>query len=230
MNNKKVVIGVIVAIAVVCVAILVKSPASKGVLKTSVMPAMAKSSVKIPGKMPAKAPVKAPAVKTFQKDMGGLTVKMLNSKSKETPVRIMAFKAVDEKSGIYAATLTANRMQDLPEGSYAFVIDTVPQKLYKDIKVRNGTETVTDIGATGSVNIKALNSKKKDASISVKIMHQKSSLMVAAANTNRPFEIVPGIYNIEIETLPRQAKNDIKIEGGKETVLDLGVVSGALIV
>ena len=224
MKNKNIVIGIIVAVAVVCVAILIKSPASKGVLKSAAMPASAKTSAK----SPAKAPAKEPAKKVFSKDMGGLTVKMLNSKSREISARVRAFRVVDEKSSVYAASLSANKMQELTDGSYDIEIDTVPQKLYKNIRVHSGKETIEDIGATGAINIKAINSSKKDAVYPVKVMPARSNASLITGTTNKPVEIIPGVYDIEIGTVPAQFKKDVKVEAGKETIIDLGCATGSL--
>ena len=172
-----------------------------------------------------------PAKKIFQKGVGGLTVRVKSSSDKYQNLRIRAFNADNKNSSVFIAAFNTERMQELTPGIYDLEIETTPAQIYKNVTVGEGKETVQDLGAvTGSVNIKALNSKNKEASIPVKVMRQKSNLMVAAFTTNKPLEIVPGVYNLEIETLRYQTKNDVKIEAGKETMLDLGVASGSLIV
>lgn len=222
MKNKAVVAGVVVAVVVLAI-IFIKHPFTHG--KAANKAVQAAKAEK--GKPAAALPVK----KTFAKGMGALTVKVKGSNDKPQNLKIRAFSAGNKNSSVFVAAFATERMQELFPGNYDLEIETTPAQIYKNVYVSEGKETVQDLGAaTGSINIKALNSKNKDASIPAKIMRQRSKLMVAAVTTNKPFEIVPGVYDIDIETLPRQTKNDVRIEGGKETALDLGVVSGALLV
>jgi hypothetical protein len=176
-----------------------------------------------------KAAATVPDKKTFQKGMGGLSVKAKNSKGSDMSLRVKAFRSDGSSSSVFVSAFASARMQELSPGTYDIELDTVPAKIFKDIKVSDGKETVEDLGAlTGAINVKALNSKKKEMYVLFRTTYPKSNLLVATATTNRPLETIPGVYNVEIETLPRQVKNDVKVEGGKETIVDLGIVSGAL--
>ena len=222
MKNKAVV--VVIAVVVIVLGIIF-------IKNTFVHSKAAKKTAPVVKGEKSKSAVAMPAKKVFQKGMGGLTVRVKGSGDKYQNLKVRAFSADNKNSSVFFAAFGTERMQDLTPGTYDIEIETTPAQIYKNVSVSEGKETVQDLGAiTGSLNIKALNSKKKDASIPVKVMRQKSNLMAAAVTTNRPLEIAPGAYNIEIETLPHQAKNDVKIEGGKETVLDLGVVSGSLVI
>ena len=222
MKKKIVIIAIVIVVAVLTV-VFVRKPSSVGKTVKKTAPAAAKAKTRETSAIPAK--------KTFSKGMGGLTVKIKGSNDKPQSLRIKAFSADSGISSVFSTTFTSDRMQELLPGTYDIEIDTVPAKIYKNINVSEGKETVQDLGVvTGSLEVKALNSKKRDAPISVKIIRPKSNLTVTAVMANRPIEIVPGLYNVDIETLPRQTKNDVKIEGGKETVLDLGVVSGSLMI
>ena len=220
MKNKTV-ISVIAVLAVVLVVIFIKHSFTHGkATKKTVSAAKA-------GKSRSEILTK----KVFSKGMGGLTVKVKGSNGKSQNLRIRAFNVDSKNSSVFVAAFSTERMQELLPGTYDLEIETIPNKIYKNVSVGKGEETVQDLGAvTGSINIKALNSKKKEAFVIAKIVYPKSNLIVTAVTTNRPVEIVPGVYNIELETLPRQIKNDVKIEGGKDTVLDLGVVSGSVVV
>jgi hypothetical protein len=122
-------------------------------------------------------------------------------------------------------------MQELLPGIYDIEVETIPAKICKNINVSEGKETVYDLGSvTGAVIIKALNSKKKAISLPVRISNPKNNLTVTSITANRPVEILPGVYNIEINTMPRQVRRDVRIDNGRETVIDLGVVSGSMIV
>ncbi len=221
MKNKNLIVGLAVVVLIIIGIIFVVKPltSKKAVKKTPVAMKAEKGKPQIPAK------------KTFSKDMGGLTVKALDSKNKEISIKAKAFKSIDSKSSIYVASLVSGRMQELAPGNYDIEIDTAPQMIYKNIGVSSGKETVEDLGhLTGSINIKALNAKKKDASFPVRILHTKSNIVVTSTNTNMTIEISPGIYDVEIGTTPIQFKKDVKIEAGKEHVLDLGCTTGILTV
>ncbi|MDD5137014.1 MAG: hypothetical protein PHN63_06690, partial [Candidatus Omnitrophica bacterium] len=215
------IIVVAVAAAALAIIFILHRPLSGG-------KAAKKAAASVRGESPKTI---VPAKKTFQKGMGGLTVSIKNAANKPQYLRIKAFNADGKKTSIFVAAFGAERMKELPAGRYDIELDTVPAQIYKGIEVKEGKETVEDLGPiTGSLTVKALNSKKKEASVSVKIINAKSDIMVAVIAANRPAEIVPGVYNADIETLPRQTIKDIRVDGGKETVVDLGVVYGTLTV
>ncbi len=217
--------NIFIAIVIIVIAVAVIF-----VTKTSAPNRAAKKGVVVKqDKIKGKAAVAIPEKKVFQKGMGGLTVKAKNSKGGDIGLRVKAFRSEDRSSSVFVASFSSQKMQELSPGTYDIELDTVPAKIFKNIKVSEGSETVEDLGAlTGAINVKALNSKKKAMYVLFKITYPKSNLTIATAAANRPFEIVSGVYDIEIETLPRQVKKEIRVDSGKETTLDLGIVSGAL--
>jgi len=219
MLNKKLVIVVIAIIAFIGLIIITKAVSSKGKgNKPAVTAAQAKKDL-------GKAPVK----KMISKGRGALTVKILNSKRVEVPVRLKAFKSVDKSSSIYMASFVAGRMQELTPGDYDIEIDLVPQRIYKGIRVSEGKETVQDLGClTGALYIKTVNSKKAVAPYPIRVLYPKSGEMVMAFMTNKSMDVAPGVYDIEIGTSPRIIKNNVKVESGKENIMDLGCVTGSL--
>ena len=218
MKNKILIIGIITAIAIIAGIFFVAKPS--GAKKAKAAAAAAKTEK-----------AAAQAQKTFSKGMGGFTAKVLNSKGKEVFLKAKAFSAVDARSSVFKAALTTNRMLELSPGTYDIEVDTTPQKIYKNIKVAADRENVLDLGCpTGSIVIKALNSKKKEASYLIRLVTPKTNILVTAGTTNRPLDVMPGIYDVEIDTLPRMVKKSVKLEAGKETVVDLGAVAGGLIV
>ena len=221
MKNKNLIVGLVVAAIVVIGILFVARPfTAKSGTKKSVSAMKAQAAKPI-----------VPIKRTFAKDMGGLTIKVLDSKNRDMVLRVMAFKSIDSRSSIYAASFTSNIMQELAPGNYDIEIDTLPQMIHKGISVSKGKETVQNLGhLTGSINVKALNAKKKDASFPVRILYAKSNITAVSTSTNRTIEIVPGIYDIEIAALPVQLKKDIRIDAGKEAALDIGCVTGTLIV
>lgn len=221
MLNKKLIIGIVAIIAFIGLIVVTKAVFSKGKgKKAAVTAAQAKKAL---GKVPAK--------KMISKGKGALTVKILNSKKVEVPVRLKAFKALDRNSSVYMASFVAGRVQELAPGEYDIEIDLVPQRIYKGIRVSEGKETVEDLGClTGALYIKTANSKKAIAPYPIKVLYSKSGEMVMAFMTNKSMDVAPGIYDIEIGTSPRMYKNNVKVEAGKENIMDLGCVTGALTV
>ena len=172
-----------------------------------------------------------PAKRPISKDKGVLTVKIVDSKKKEMYFRIKAFRALDHRSSISEAAFVANRPYELPPGNYDLEIDTTPPKIYKNVTVAKGRERMENLGAiTGAINIKALDAKRRDARYPVNILNSKSKAIIMAGMTNRPFELMPGIYDIDIATLPHQIKKDVKVKAGSETFIDLGFNIGGILV
>ena len=220
---KKNLIAVSVAVAVVLIIgiVFIAKPFAKKrpVAKTSV------------AQKAAKAPAKAPAKKAISKDMGGLTVRILNSKNQDAFLRIRAFKASDSRSSVFMASFTSNRMVELLPGNYDIEVDTIPQKIFKGMSVAKGRETVEDLGrVSGSLVVKMLNSKKRDAAYPMRILYPRSNMAVTSAMTNRPVEVLAGSYDVEIGIMPKIVETNVRIESGKDTVLDLGAVTGAIVV
>lgn len=221
MRNKKLVIAIIAIVVFIGFILVTKALLSKGKGKKAVPPA-----AQVKGNL-GKAPVK----KIISKGKGALTVKILNSKNAEIPMRVKIFKVTDPNSSIYTASTVGGRMQELLPGAYDIEIDTVPQKIFKNIKVNEGKETVQDLGCvTGALIIRTINAKKAPAYYPLRILYGKTNEMVTAFMTNKTLEIVPGVYDVEIGTSPRQYKKDVKVEGGKETIADLGCLTGILVV
>lgn len=221
MRNKKVIIGIVLLVAFIALILIIKAAISKtgGKQKT----AAAATAKKTLGK--------AQAAKIISKGKGALTVKMLNSKNVEVPLKYKAFKVVDNKSSIYMASSVGGRMQELMPGTYDIEIDTVPQKIAKNIKVSEGKETIENLGCvSGSLTVRTLTAKKTAASYPIRILYPNGGDMITAYISNRSIEVVPGSYDVEIGIAPRIYKKDIKVDAGKETVMDLGCVTGTLLV
>lgn len=220
MRNKKLIIGIIVTVAFIGFIMVIKAMVSSAKGKKVVATTQAKPALK-----------KALAKKLISKGKGALTVKILNHKNAEIPMRIKMFKVADSKSSVYAASTAGSRMQELLPGTYDIEVDTVPQKIFKNLKVNEGKETVENLGCvTGSLIVKTVNAKKAPAYYPLRILYGKTNEMVTASMTNKAVEIVPAIYDIEIGTSPRLYKKDVRIEAGKEVMVDLGCLTGTLVV
>jgi hypothetical protein len=220
MRNKKLIIGIVIAVAFIGFILITKTILSKAMGRKPV--AAAKG---------AKDIVKAPLKKVISKGKAGLTVKILNSKNMEIPIKIRAFKVIDGRSSVYASSSVGGRMQEVAPGTYDIEVDTVPQKIFKNIKAVQGRENVENLGCvTGSLIIKTVNSKKAAAFYPMRILYPNAGDMVTAYMTNKAIEIIPGVYDIEIGTSPRQYKKGVRVDAGKEVVVDLGCVAGTILV
>lgn len=186
------------------------------------------ASVPQKGKQPA--PI-ASAKKGFAPGMGGLTVKVVNAKNAPVPVRIKAFFAVDQRSSIFRAIFPSNVMQELSAGTYDLQIDAVPPMIYRGVTVAAGRETVQNMGClTGTLVVKAINAKQKPAAYPVRILYAGTKMAVTAVIANKPVEVGPGTYDIEVGMVPLLVKKDVKVEIAKEAVIDLGCMVGDLMV
>ncbi len=221
MLNKKLIMAVVVIIALIGSIIVIKGVLSS---KKGKKTAPAASTKGLPGK-------KVIAKKAISKGKGGLTVKIFNYKNAEIPMRAKIFRAVNADSSVYASSTVGGRMTELIPGTYDIEVDTVPQKIFKNVKVNEGKETIKDLGCvTGALIVKTINSKKAPAYFPLRVLYGKTNDMVTAFMTNKSLEIIPGTYDIEIGTSPRQYKKDVRVEGGKESIVDLGCLTGTLIV
>jgi hypothetical protein len=227
MKNKSLIIAAAVIIAIIGIIFIAKPFSAKKAAKKAAPQAAA-----VKGKMPQVMPAAPTSVKkTFSKGMGGMTVRMMNVKNKEMPVRLKVFRSDNGKSSIYIGSAMASRMQELAPGTYDIEIDTVPQMIYKKINISANKETVEEIGAmTGAVNVKAISPSKKDAAYSVRVNYPGTDIAVIAGITNRPIEVLAGKYDLVIGTLPQQVRKNVNIEKGKEKILDLGLSTGTLTV
>ncbi|MCX5667464.1 MAG: hypothetical protein NTY34_04035 [Candidatus Omnitrophica bacterium] len=221
MRNKKLIAGIIVLIAFVGIILFSKAIATKAkAMKTTASAAQVKKNLK-----------KTAAQKVISKGKGGLTVRIVNSKNVEIPMRIKTFRVIDAGSSVYAASLVGGRMQEVTPGTYDLEVDSVPQKIFKNIKVAEGRETIEDLGCvTGSITVRTLSAKKTAAYYPMRVLYSRTNDMVTAYMTNKTMEIVPGVYDIEIGTYPRLYKKDIRVIPGKEVIIDMGCVAGSLTV
>ena len=221
MGNKKIIIGIVILTVFVGFILFVRAIASKANVKKAAAPAVQVN----------KGFKKAAAQKVISKGKGALTVRIVNSKNMEIPMKIKAFRAIDGRSSVYATSFVGGRMQELAPGTYDIEVDSVPQKIFKNIKVNGTKETVEDLGCvTGSITVRTLNTKKVPAYYPMRILYSNGNDMVTAYMTNKTMEIVPGVYDIEIGVSPRVYKKDVKVEAGKEVIIDMGCVVGSLIV
>lgn len=222
-KNKKLIGGLILAAAII---IGLSAAQKHAVLKNKAVKS-AQPAVNKAVKTAAAVTVK----KAISKGKGGLTIKIMDSKNKEMALRATAFKSQSADSSIYTNSFIINKMVELLPGNYDIEIATTPPVLYKNIKVVMGEENVEKIGSiTGSVNVKVLDARMKPAPYPIRVMYTKTNDLVAGTSGNRPVEVISGIYDVEIGTLPRQVKTDVKVDAGKEALIDLGCVSGTLTV
>ena len=220
MSNKKLLIGIIVVIAFVGF-----------IMFTKVLTPKTKSIQTAPTVQAKKDSKKVPAQKVISKGKGALTIRIVNSRKAEIPMRIKAFKVIDARSSVYATSSVGGRMQEVMPGAYDIEIDTIPQKILKNIRVAQGKETIEDLGCvTGSLAVRTLNVKKAPAYYPMRILYPKTNDMVTAYMTNKSIDIVPGVYDIEVGTSPRLYKKGVKVDSGKDTIIDMGCVVGSLTV
>lgn len=213
MKDKKLVIAAIAFLVVVAIGLffIVKPKDAK-------QPAKPAAAGKVSKAVPAPESKKA-----ISKDMGALIVKLTGSKGTDVTLRMKVFRHVDSRSSILAGMHTTNRAIELSPGTYDIEIETMPAKIYKGVNVAKGRETVENLGrVTGSLEVKAAGPGNKAVSYPVRVLHSKTTVPAATGVSNRPIELVAGVYDVEIGSMPKQVRKDLKIEAGKEQTLDAG--------
>lgn len=236
-------VTVIIAIALIAaIFVLVKKPhiltsiknkikaAAKAPAKAAAATPAAKAAATAPVAKAGQKPAVAAPQKPISKDRGALTVKAVTWNNQPAAYKMRAFRVTDKRSSEYIEPITANKTSELLPGAYDLVIDTLPQKIYKGVKVDLGKETVEDIGCmAGAMKVNILNAKGKPATYPMRVMHAKTNIMVTALTASKaPVELLPGIYDLEVGTTPKEFRRNVKIESGKETAIDLGCITGSL--
>lgn len=220
MGNKKLIAGIIILIVLGGLILFFKAVVAKPKIKKAAIAAQAKKDLKKPA-----------AQRVISKGKGALTVKIANSKNTEIPMKIRLFRVIDRGSSVYTASSVGGRMQEVAPGTYDIEVDTVPQKVFKNVKVSEGKWIIKDLGCImGSITVKTLNARKTAAYYPMRIFYSKTNDMATAYTTNKAVEIVPGVYDIEIGTSPRMYKKNVKVSAGKEVIIDMGCVAGSLTV
>lgn len=189
-----------------------------------------------------KGPVQKPAVaksvkdkaqpkKVFAKGMGSLTVMLQDSKGKPMALRIQAFRTDGSKISNHILTSATGRAMELPAGTYDVVFDTSPAVMYKGVRVSESVEKTEDAGCmTGSVFVRARDAKMKEARYAVRVRLPNLGSSIAAGSSNRPIEVMKGVYDIEVGTTPVRIFKGVKVTACKETGLDIKSVPGILVV
>lgn len=226
MKNKNLMIGLVAGAILVLAIILIARPLF--VKKTAAKITPEQSSAPA-AKAPDTAPKEA-VKKTFPKGKGGLTLKMINSRNEAAPMRAKLFKSIDARLSHYASTVILNSESEVLAGTYDVEINTTPQKIYKGVTISDGGETVEDVGATGALNVKAWDYKNSPAFFPISISQSGTGIAITTFASNQPLELLPGTYDIDVETRPRQSRKDVRVEPGKETMLDIGCTTGGIFV
>jgi hypothetical protein len=175
--------------------------------------------------------MRAEAKKVFRNGMGGLMIKLAGAYGSDKMQRVRVFKANGPRSSSYVRTFSTNRTQEMLPGVYDIELDTMPPVIYKGVNVTKEKETIEDIGCiTGNVTVKAVSVSKKPLLFPVRLFYPDSGMIAAVANVNRTFEVLSGTYDIEIVTAPVQLRKAFVVESGKDNEIDLGMITGILII
>jgi len=229
MKNKNMfVVAGIVILLILAVVLVLRPSVNK---KQPVKKQAAKETVTAQAKKTALPAPKPAAKREIPKDVGLLIVKASGSNNKPTYAGIRIFKVLDSQSSLFYVSGTSNAFIKLPPGNYDIELNALPPKLYKNVKVAPGQENVVDLGAvTGSLKIRIVDQAGKNENYDVKVFHAKSRNIVCSVASNRSIELLPGIYDLEITTLPPDTRKDVKVEAGKENLVDAGSITGTLTV
>ncbi len=224
MKKKNLMVGLVVVAVAVAALIVLRPVISKKKAEKPVSPALKGAAAKA-----VKPAPKVAAKRVIPKGKGLLMVKVLDARKKEIAIRAKAFRIMDRKTSVYSTPVTLNRLEEMSPGTYDIVADTIPQTIYKNITVNEGRENVEDLGPImGAITVKIMDSKGKEASYQVRVSNSQSGETVTTLVTNRTTDLLRGVYDIEIATTPRQVRNGVRIDAGREEVIDLGKEMGSL--
>jgi hypothetical protein len=125
-------------------------------------------------------------------------------------------------SKMLAAAAVTNKPFEVLAGDYDVDIATAPVQHKKAFKVEKGKENVINIEATtGMLLIKALDENGVPADRPVRIKGAGAAELVASGLTNRPIELVSGVYDIDILSKPVQVQKNIAVKTGEDTVINI---------
>jgi len=68
--------------------------------------------------------------------------------------------------------------------------------------------------------VKTADENKKDIRSSIRITRSDTNEMVGPVSSNKSIELGKGVYNIEVLSVPKQTKKDVKIDLGEESVVE----------
>ena len=109
-------------------------------------------------------------------------------------------------------------MLEILPGVYDVEIGTSPRQFKRDVRIEAGRETVLDLGCTtGLLAVKAFSEDRKEVRYGIRITKSENNEFIATGSTNRPTEILQGVYNIEVSSAPKQEKKGVKVTAGEET-------------
>jgi hypothetical protein len=125
-------------------------------------------------------------------------------------------------SRIIAAVANVNKPFEILSGTYDVEIATAPVQLKKAFVVENGKNNEIDLGMiTGILSIKAVDENGVLASYPIRIRKAGTSEFAASSMTNRPAELVAGVYDVDILTRPVQTQKGVTVTVGKEASIDV---------
>lgn len=164
-------------------------------------------------------------VEDLGRPTGSFEVKAVNSAKKAIAYPV---KVLYAKSNVVAASGLANRPMEIVAGVYDVEIASIPVQAKKDVRIDAGKEVSVDSGASGTLIVKFVDAAGKAVRGSARIKKSVSGELIASPAVNKPVDILPGLYTIEMMSKPPQVKNDVNIIVGEETSVDFAIQAPAV--
>lgn len=153
---------------------------------------------------------------------GRLVTISLDSSGKFFPWCIEVFKS-GTKERIYIDC--QNPSPELPPGTYdiSYYNGTALNRTTKyGVEIKTGQDTRIEFEQAGRILVKALDQNGKEIDLSVEAIPNRQDFQGLIFNTNKPQELIPGVYNLNGYNGPLGFKREgIEIKSGKETLIEI---------
>lgn len=155
-------------------------------------------------------------VEDLSQMVGSIDVKVSGPAGKANPYKV---KVVQEKSAVAVASGSSLKPIDIVAGTYDVQIESLPKQIIKGVRVEPGRAAPVDIGSTGSLRVKVVDDAGKEAKVPVRI-RKAGGEFVASWTSNKPLDIMPGAYDLEIGAAPADLRKDVRVSAAEETIVE----------
>jgi uncharacterized membrane protein len=131
------------------------------------------------------------------------------------------------KSNVVVARGSARKAIELLAGNYDVEIGSIPSQIKKEVRVDAGKETSLDLGPSGALIVRVVDSAGKKVRGSAKVKKAEGGELVASPSVNTQIDIMPGRYTVELAREPLQIKNDVNIGADEVTTVEFVIQTPA---
>jgi hypothetical protein len=146
---------------------------------------------------------------------GELVVRGLDSAG--APLDRWVFVYADFESDEVIAGADTNEVVPLLPGSYTVYVDLDPDFIFDDVVVESGRLTELEVAQMGSLVVEALDADGGPLEEDVYIYAPGEDDVLGGGDTDNPFDMPPGTYDVDVNLNPRVTIAGVTIEPGVST-------------